>query len=315
MSDSYPAPTDMEELFALLGNQTRMQILRVLWDEFDFEQYVTESRDGIRFAALRDRAGIDDPGNYNYHLGRLVGTVVEDREDGYVLTPLGYNLMQAIDSYASFSYETVEEWVVDDACPFCGGCLAAEYRREVLEVRCRDCGGLGSDGNFTSVELSSTGVQHLDEQALLDAAIVTMASKVRSSMQGICWNCKSAVDTVLEDCERHERDHAGICGNCNHRYRSTVDVTCPTCGTEGHGPVIEYAIVSPRVGAFFADADHGPGQIGSWRYRLDALGAATETVTDTDPVTVRAEFSFGGDSCRVRIESGPSGIAVTDSQR
>jgi predicted phosphatase len=311
VNEDSPAPDEIEKLFGLLGNRTRMKIMRTLWDEFEFAEYVVEDQDGTPFARLREQAGIDDPGNFNYHLGELVDVLVESRDDGYVLTPLGYNLMGAIDRYTTYQYETLEEWTVEDPCPFCGGSLVAAYRREILEVRCRDCGGLAEDGNFTFVDLSSSGVRNLDRRELLDVASFTMMSKIRSSMHGICWDCHAPLSLDAVFCDQHDRTAEGVCSNCDQRYRTTVDVSCSTCGTGGFGPLVEYAIISPPIGTFFGRVGSAPWDVGPWRYRLTALGSVSETVRSTDPLVVTFEFSSGADARRVTIEKGQSGIGLS----
>lgn len=308
-----PAPDDdqgLEALVGLLGNETRMAIMRALWADFEFEYYVTESRDGTAFRTLRTRAGIEDSGNFNYHLGRLTGRLVEDREDGYVLSPLGYNLMQAIDRYGSFAYETVEEHVVADPCPYCGGDLVAAYRREILSVRCRGCAGLAADGNFTFVQLPTTGVQHLDADGLLDTATVAMAAKIRSSMHGSCWECRAPMSRTTSVCDGHDRGPDGVCGACGNRYRAVIEARCPTCGTSGHGPVIEYAIVSATVGGWFADRGRGPNAVGPWAYRLGALGAATEVVRSTEPLEVAVTFEIAGETWCVEVIDRPAAVRI-----
>ena len=302
---------DIDELHGLVANETRMRIMQVLWDEFDFERYVIEEQEAVPFSTLRERARVDDSGNFNYHLSQLADTLVENFEDGYVLTPLGYNLMQSIERYATFEYETREEWTVDDSCPFCGGALTARYRREMLEVRCTDCGGLADGGHFTFAQLSSTGTRDLSAPEFLDAATQVMGSKIRSSMYGSCWNCHARMDIEFHVCGDHDAGFDGTCPECTHRYRSKVDVSCPSCGTAGHGPVLEYAILSPVVGSFFNDAGHGPTQMGPWQYRLTALGAATEAVVSTDPLAVEVTFEFREHRLQVVVEEDLSGITVS----
>lgn len=305
--DGVPEP---EDLFHLLGDDRRMRILRALWETFDFGAYVTESREATPFGTLRERAGVDDPGNFNYHLGKLAGVLVEGREDGYVLTPLGYNLLRAVDEYASFEYTTRDEWVTAEPCPFCGGDLVAEYSREVLSVRCRDCRGIAEDGNLTFVQLDATGTDTLDDEELLDAAALELFSKVRSSLHGVCWNCRAPMTHSIEHCADHERTPGGVCEACSLRFRTEVDATCENCGTNGRGPLLEYVVVSPAVAAAFAAVGEGPSQVGPWAYRLAVLGAATEHVVATDPVTVRMELAVGDDRRHVTVEDRPSGIAV-----
>ena len=307
MTDEEPT---VEKLFRLLGNETRMGIVQALWDEFDFNAYVIESREGTPFATLRERTGVEDSGNFNYHLGQLSGVLVEDLEDGYVLTPLGYNLMRAIERYATFEYDTVDEQVLDDPCPFCGGDLVADYRREILGVRCRDCPGLALDGNFTFVQLPATGAQHLSMPGLLDAATLAMFSKITASFHGVCWECHAPMERTFEVCEEHEPDFEGICAACDLRYRTLVRANCPNCGTGGRGPVLEYAIVSSAVRALFADAGLGPEQVGPWNYRLAAFESVAGTTVETDPIAVEIAFELDGRTEHVRVEDGSRRVKV-----
>lgn len=306
MTDDGSIPA-VDELLGLLGNETRMAIVRVLWEAFDFEAYVTESREGTSYSTLLDAAPTDDSGNLNYHLRQLDGVLVHGRDDGYVLTPLGYNLMSSIDRYDSFSYDTIDERTVADPCPYCGGDLVAEYSREIVSVRCQDCGGLASGGNFTFVEVSAAGGTELSLPALLDAATLAMMAKIRSSSHGVCWDCRTPMDRSVELCDDHDQERDGVCSVCDLRYRSTVQARCPHCGTGGQGPLLEYAVVTPTVAAFHERHGRGPTQVGPWRYRLAAFEAATETVRDTDPVAVDLTFDRGGDTCRVTVDAGADG--------
>jgi len=300
----------VDELLALLGNETRMAIMRTLWAEFEFADYVTERRDGHTFSELLEATGVTDSGNFNYHLGELAGVLVADREDGYVLTPLGYNLMQSIDRYDSFAYTTFDERVAADPCPYCGGDLVVAYRREIVSVRCRDCGGLASDGDFTFVEVPAIGTGEPATAELLDAATLAMFAKVRSSRHGVCWDCRAPMDRSLDCCEDHASEANGVCEVCDRRYAVVVDADCPTCGESGRGPALEYAVVSPSVAAFFESVGAGPEQVGPWRYRLAALGAATERVESTDPVTVDLSLERDGRTHRVTVENRQDGIRI-----
>lgn len=299
------AETDFEavgELFHLLSNETRMRIVHALWDRFSFQAYVTESDEGIPYAELATAAGVDDSGNFNYHLGQLTGTLVEKREDGYALTPLGYNLMRSIERYSSFAYETRPERTLEEPCPFCGGDLVGAYRREIVSIRCRDCDGLAAPGNFTFVQLPSTGTADLSTAGLIDAATLELFSKVTASGHGFCWSCHAAVAPSLECCDAHEPTAGGTCDRCGQRFRTTIHVECDRCGTRGQGPLLEYVLTVPDVGARLRAADVGPRQVGPWRYRLAAFGAVAETVVATDPVAVEFDFALDDRSFTVTVD-------------
>ena len=307
---SHEDPPTLDELLDLLGDDTRMAIVRALWERFDFSNYVTENREGVPFGALREAAGVADSGNFNYHLGLLTGLLIERREDGYVLSPLGYNLMGAIDKYADYDYETREPRVLADPCPLCDGDLLAEYRREIVAVRCVDCGGLADGGNFTFVELSNAGATDLAMDEMLDAATHSMFSKLRLSLDGTCWECYASPERTIRRCDDHQVQSNGLCQACDRRFASAITLRCPTCGTAGQGPLVEYALVTPAVAAFFDERGIGPTTVGPWQYRLRALAVADEQIPEGDPTTVHFSFDVGGDAVRVRITDQSDGITI-----
>lgn len=304
-----------DELFKLLGNDTRMRILGVLWEEFDFQAYVTQSQEPVPFSDLRSQAGRGNT-NFNYHLEQLLGVLVEKRDVGYLLTPLGYNLMRAIDTYATFEYDTVSQTPLEEPCPFCDGTLLGRYEREILEVRCRDCGALAEDGNFTFVQLETTTAGNLELDRLLDVGIRNLEERVESSFHGICWECHSTLERTLERCDDHERDGSGVCPACSHRYGIQVDVECPNCNTGGRGPLLEYALLVPDVRALFRRHGLGPADVGPWCYRLAAFEAVEEADLSVDPPGVTYRFALDDDVVAVRIEEADEiGITVDTRAR
>lgn len=218
--------------------------------------------------------------------------------------------MGAIDRYTTYQYGTRDDWTIADPCPFCDGRLSAEYRREILEVRCLDCAGLAEEGNFTFVDLPSSGIRELDRQELLDAAAFTMMSRIRSSIHGICWDCHAPLSLDANVCDEHTERMDGNCATCRQRYQATIGVSCATCGTEGFGPLVEYAIISPPVRTFFESLGSAPWDIGPWRYRLTALESVSETVLQTGPLTVAFEFSSAGATRGITVETRDSQISL-----
>lgn len=66
--------------FDLLGDKTRLRIV---------ESLLEADPEPLRFSEIRSRVGARDPGRFNYHLNRLRGSLVEQRDEGYVLTREG----------------------------------------------------------------------------------------------------------------------------------------------------------------------------------------------------------------------------------
>lgn len=81
-------PRTSAALFGLLSDETRLQIVRVLYRD----DRIRSNEPGLTFSALFERVDVDDSGRFNYHLRRLHGPLVETRGDRYVLTALGTRL-------------------------------------------------------------------------------------------------------------------------------------------------------------------------------------------------------------------------------
>ncbi len=77
-------------VFELLGNDIRLRIVCQL--------RATEPGCPMAFSRLRERVGVGDSGKFNYHLGRLQGTLVVKRQDGYALTPAGRAVAELLDA-------------------------------------------------------------------------------------------------------------------------------------------------------------------------------------------------------------------------
>jgi hypothetical protein len=77
--------------FAVLGNEIRLDIVRVLWNSDAACEYhdVSDTAETISFSELRRRVDIDDNGKFNYHLSQLVPHFIRKTADGYRLSSAG----------------------------------------------------------------------------------------------------------------------------------------------------------------------------------------------------------------------------------
>lgn len=80
------------DAFELLANETRLAILLALWEAY--EPFGTGG--GLTFSELRDRVGMRDSGQFNYHLGKLEGEFVQSTDGGYKLRPAGEKITRAV---------------------------------------------------------------------------------------------------------------------------------------------------------------------------------------------------------------------------
>jgi hypothetical protein len=108
-----------DEAFALLGNETRLAILRTL----------AAAGGPLSFTDLRNRVGIRQGGQFNYHFDKVVGHFVDKREDGYVLRQTGKRVVEAVLSGTLTEPPVLGPTVVEGwPCPYCGAPCEVRYR-------------------------------------------------------------------------------------------------------------------------------------------------------------------------------------------
>lgn len=291
-----------EALFQLLGNEKRMAILEVLWEALDVEAYLLDDLEPVSFSDLRQGAAVDDVGNFNYHLGQLEGLLVDAVDDGYVLSPLGYNVLQAIEGHATFSYWTVDPTELDDPCPFCNGTLEAEYAREVVFVRCLDCEGHGG-GSINRVRVPANSHDEPTIRTLLDLSVVKLLSSFTASRLGLCPACHAPAEISL--LAESDDDTEELRGAVRCRVR------CSSCGSGGFGPLYEYALAAPSVQTFFEANGTGPST-DLWGYRLEVLRRVSERLESTDPVVAEYAFTCDDDEHTVVISGTDVGLDIRE---
>lgn len=84
--ESTPSSEPAADVFRLLGDETRLAIVRVL----------AAADEPLRFTTLRERVGAADSGRFNYHLGKLRGELVHETADGYELSAIGRRLTRLV---------------------------------------------------------------------------------------------------------------------------------------------------------------------------------------------------------------------------
>lgn len=118
-----------------LTDETRRRILAAA------HRLSHEGRRDVTFTELRREAGIEDPGRFNYHVDRLVGTYLRREGDRYRLrhgshgTALGLAACDRSDGSLTWNVET------GHACPHCERAVEASYTDfEVVLLTCPEHG-------------------------------------------------------------------------------------------------------------------------------------------------------------------------------
>ncbi|MFC6837598.1 winged helix-turn-helix domain-containing protein [Halomarina ordinaria] len=249
--------TTPEEAFALLGNETRLAVLRTIWSEADHGE---AGRDGVLpFSAIREALGVDS-GNLNYHLDRLVGTFIERVDGGYRLRQAGKNVVRAVVAGTITADPSYGPVGVDTACPRCGSRLETRYRREYLYAVCSACsGGLRShadhpEGTLGWLRVPPAGLRGRTPQEVLDAAHRRFSHMTAAMLDGVCPTCAGTVSPTLSVCSDHRFDGEELCPACLRAIPALARVTCDVCSQFRGVPPIYAVLAEPTLVAAFEEA-------------------------------------------------------------
>jgi hypothetical protein len=309
VTDAVPA----EKAFGVLGNPIRVDVLRVLGD----------AADPLAFSTLYDRVDVDDSGQFNYHLDKLVGHFVRKTDDGYALARPGRRVVEAVLAGTVTGEARLERTPVDDTCEYCGSTLTVEWRAGSVELYCTGCAGRyrrthggkprGHDadsGYLGRLFLPPAGLADRDPDAVLDAAWRWTMSEVQALAGGICPRCSAAIDRTVLVCSDHETDECQ-CPNCDREHAVGVRFDCSNCILRTGGSAVLALATETELLAFLTD--HGLNPLAP-----DAIGRLNETYQSydeelhtTDPLDARFTFTADGDSLTLRVDGDLSVVEAT----
>lgn len=270
-----------EEAFAVLGDETRLAILRELADR---------SGETVGFNELRKAVGARDSSGFNYHLRKLVGRFVRKEEDGYELTTAGGQVYGAILSGAytdSVELDPIELTAEGDVCPDCGGPLQATYEDERMSIGCRECERVVASSVFPPAAVEGRPPERLPE---------AFGNYITATM---------------------EFTRRGLCSLCSGHLTGRLEITAmPTLAVEEAAPMAVFecdrcfftsqaspghALTShPAVVSFFHERGVDVRDVPPWR--LDMLSAEATTVVNEDPLLVAVAVREGGDELVITLD-------------
>lgn len=302
MAGDEEAVTSASEAFSLLGNGQRMAILEALW----------ERRDPRPFSALRKAAGIDDSGQFNYHLGKLEGLYVRETEAGYELTRPGRRVLTAVLAGDLLDRPEVGPTRVDWPCPWCGADVELRHDDEMLRVLCPECPGTfrgeaqsrrerreNPPGTISVLPIPPAGVKGRPPRELLNAAFTWIWNRDTMASSGMCPECSGPISVELHVCEEHDPGD-GLCEACGSRFAAIADMTCETCGDGLTALMGAAAWADARVRTFFQH--HG--------YDLNTADPETvrasvdyeETVHAFEPADIEFRWTFDDETLAVHLD-------------
>ncbi|WP_254839585.1 DUF7351 domain-containing protein [Natronomonas marina] len=291
------SPTSLDEAFGLVANDTRFDIIRTLWDADD---------EALSFSTLRDRTGVRDSGQFNYHLDQLVPRFVRNVPDGYELTYAG---RQVIGAAVSGSYTEAETTVVDPipagTCvdPNCDGTIAARYENGYMTVECRVCATVITD------ELAAPPVlaAHHDVEDLPMVFSRYLLTWVQSVSRGFCRVCGGPVESSPA---RYHDDAPPLDEEDSDDEYVEVISECSACGWTAQSILAMVLLDHPAVISFLHGADIDLQETPLWE--LDWLTEARGVITGEDPIRVEVTLAIQDDRLHLVLDGD---LTVIDHAR
>lgn len=299
-------PTDA---FSVLGNETRMTILRILG----------EADNELSFSELRDRVGVSDSGQFNYHLGKLTGHFVNRSEEGYSLRQPGQRIIKAVLSGAVTHDPRISPTQIDDDCYHCGTPVYMDYQDEAVGLYCPGC-----EGNFGSAEellnkrwvdgeypeemgflgfnpLPPAGVRGRTPFEVHQAAAAWIERAGFALWANNCPDCSAPLDHEVDVCENHHSTSNDPCEKCGSRQAVIIEFTCTNC-IHGARTIVSAPIKGAAPLLDFV-TDHGldPTNPSSPMHYWKHFMPYEEEVISTDPFEARFTFTMEGDSITLAV--------------
>lgn len=300
-----------DDAFAVLGDETRIQILQALG----------ETDDPLSFTELRNRVGIRQGGQFNYHLEKVVGHFVAKTDAGYVLRQPGRRVVQAVLSGAVTEDPGLENTVIDEECWWCGDPIVVRYKQERLDLYCTGCEGTYGDagtrrpsqmaatvstvpdnlGYLGTFFLPPTGMRNRTPE---DAYRVGMAWEMLEYLaisSGICPRCSGAVGTSVRVCTTHD-DVDGLCADCGNKKAVHLHVDCRNCIYRNQGTFVYLLYGTPELMAFLTT--HGASLLSpdSEIHLFRVAGSYDEDIVSVDPFEAKFTFTVDDESLTVTVD-------------
>ena len=303
MTDQGPGD-DPDEVFGVVANETRIAILRALWDEHTAnpEEVDGPRSDPVAFSALRERVGVADSGQFNYHLDKLVPEFVQHREDGYALTHAGTQVIGAAVSGVYTDTDADLEPAEMGACTVsdCTGTLEASYEDGHVTVACDTC------DLRTVMHVPPVVVGTQDVEANPDLLQQFTLTEMQRLVRGFCPLCDGPVEARVADDSLTEDPPGGPV---------RVVHVCRACGSVSHTSAAVFALDHPAAVSLLHDAGIDYRSIALWQtppeleYEETLLSAnplRLEVVVTVDSETLTIVLDDDFDVVETHRGSGPA---------
>lgn len=320
--DDESATLSPDDAFAVLGNETRMEILHRL-----------AAADGpLSFSALHDRVEMRDSGQFNYHLGKVEGHFVEKTDAGYSLRQAGRRVVEAVLSGAVTEAPEIEASRIDDPCPLCGGETVVSYAAGRVQHYCTVCDGHYGPpaaaqeadaedveavapsksteyGRLGAFQLPPAGLQGRNAGGVFRTAAIWGGLELRAVAAGICPRCTAPVEESVSVCEPHDATPSR-CERCGNRHAIQTHLRCTNCLYEVWGAGMVSLLNDRQVLEFLVTHGINPVTPTSPGAYNDAVMDYEEAVESADPLRARITLSVDRETLTLVVEDDLTVVAV-----
>lgn len=281
-------------------------------------QTLSEADEPLSFSELRDRVGMRDSGQFNYHLDKLTGHFLRQADEGYDLRQAGRRVIEAVLSGAVTDVPDLEPTQIDWTCPYCGAPVEVTYDEKTprpVKPYCTECVGLVEfsetydPGQLADLRLSPAGIHRRTAQEILQAAITWGHLEDMAAYSDVCPHCSAAIEHLIDVCETHDASD-DVCTDCNRPYAALLTSRCTNCifeVEEAPAPIITYGTVEMLA---FLTA-HGLNPI------TDPCGPvmrnADEEFLSTDPFKARFTYTLNDNTLTLTVDDDLNVIEAAKS--
>ena len=227
---------DPEDAFAILADETRIDILRALWEADGHE---------ATFSELREAVGVRDSGQFNYHLGKLTDRFVGKTAEGYELRTAGQEVVGSLLSGSYTMTAELEPIDLDDPCPVCDGPMTFDYEHERVVVECGEC------FYASQFPVPPGAFAGYDVERFPDVTERYVRTFIAQVTNGFCPSCTGPVEPELIALE----DLSGWDGPTEFARVASVTYDCDRCGSSSQLDLKTALLNDPVVVSFHHD--HG----------------------------------------------------------
>lgn len=280
-----------EAAFGLLGHGIRFGILEALND----------AGRPLSFSELRERVDVDDPGQFNYHLGELRGRFVREAGDEYRLAAAGKRVVGAVLSGGVTGAMAGDEVETEATCLECGAPMAARFREDGVAIECTDCGM-----QYTDPDVPSGIVEGSEDVA---TAVERWSRRNAASIgYGLCQYCDGPVEwTLCLPGEEAAPDWFDAESSEVEGLEATAVYDCDRCGEFQHAIPPLAILTHPAVMGFHYD--HGIDLRETPAWELPWLAVDLATVVSEDPLRVEVPITLEGERLTLTFDRDLSVVA------